>query len=212
MIYNHQFNIVQLYSNMDIDESDVYEKNLKYDIIKLCGTKYKIVHLNSSSKNNKCLICLGQIKYFIKKIYKTFIKLIVYIQDILSKLFEYILDIYSEIILLPFALALASTPFLILYIVLNEIVNFAGYDFISFYNTIYTIFSLLFIIAIKISLIIVCNIVFVIILVLVLSSLGFIYCNIINIIIIGYNHLYTFFNKFYKQIPQVEEIEDPSIV
>jgi len=207
---------------MDIDESDVYEKNLKYDIIKLCGTKYKVVHLNSSSKNNKCLICLGQIKYFIKKIYKTFIKLIVYIQDILSKLVEYILDIYSEIIFVPFALAVASTPFLILYIGLNEIVNF-GYDFSSFYNTIYTIFSLLFIIALKISLTIVCNIVFIIICILVLSSLGFIYCNIINIItigynhlyniiIIGYNHLYTFFNKFYKQIPQVEEIEDPSIV
>jgi len=74
---------------------DIYEKHSKYETINICGIKYKITHLDTSSKYNKIKLFIGLIKHSIIKYNK-----------ILSKTFYHILDKSFEYYLLEFYLLL----------------------------------------------------------------------------------------------------------
>lgn len=50
---------------------DYDQKAEKSTIVNLCGVKYKAKHAQSSSINNRFLLFLAQIKYFIKRVLKT---------------------------------------------------------------------------------------------------------------------------------------------
>ena len=83
---------------------DDNQKNPKSTIINVFGTKYKATHIKSSSINNKILLSLAQIKYFINFISKKSIKIYHnYILPIISYIVWHVLDNeYSELIIIIF--------------------------------------------------------------------------------------------------------------
>jgi hypothetical protein len=204
---------------MNIDETDFqednYEKNMKYDIIKICGIKYKVIHLNSSSKNNKILICLGQIKYFIKKILKIFLNCLRYLIDkFLIKVINYVYNTYGDdftagIFTFASVYILTFGFFTCLEITIKHLKGFTS----ELYTTmIYKLISLIMILIQKGVILVVQGIFILISILLVLATLSITFNIIKRFIKYAYNLIYNLFNVFYKQIPEIEELEIIQIV
>lgn len=199
---------------MNTNETDMrennYEKNMKYDIIDVCGIKYKVIHFNSSSKNNKFLICLGQIKYFIKKILKIFLNYLHYLRDkFLIKVIHYVCNTYGDeftIGILSFASVSILTFgfFTCLEITIKHVKGFTS----ALYTTmIYKLISLIMILIQKGVIIVVQGIFILIGILLLLVTLSITFNIIKRFIKYVYNFIYNLFNIFYKQIPDIEELE-----
>jgi hypothetical protein len=194
---------------MDIDEADFrennYEKSMKYDIIEMCGIKYKVIHFKSSSKNNKLLICLGQIKYFIKNILKLFMKCLIYLRDnYLKPLAENVYNIYGEdfIIAIGFMIFLLYPMLSILDAVVQESLKISK-DF-----KVYKLIPFIFILIKKIVVTAITTIMLYISILLILYVLVKIWYFIIYMC----KTIYNFFSAFYKQIPEVEELEGDQLL
>lgn len=118
---------------------DDNQKNPKYTIINVFGTKYKATHITSSSINNKLLLSLAQIKYFIKSIIKKCIQIYCkYILPIIYEIINNVLDrnVCEFIIITLTCLYLMIAIFYSISIIVNDMVNLTN-DFNTFNTVIF---------------------------------------------------------------------------
>lgn len=207
MIYKDESNVFQ--STMETN----YEKNMKYDVINICGTKYKVIHKNSSSIKNNYLICLGQLKYFIKIFAKCIVNAIIHIRDkYLFELADHVADFYGEIILaLVGIIIIIPIIYGTLYVVINELSK-GAIGFKSLDSIIYNMVSLIFNIIKKLLITYACISVGTISILMFLSAFAFICTIVKNIFKFIYSIISNGFNKFYRTIPDVEKFELTEIV
>lgn len=194
--------------------------NIKYDekeeksiVIDLCGIKYKAKHQQSSSVNNKFLVYLAQIKYFIKTILinlkqiclKIWIAMIKYIQDY------------------PFCRDL-DLIFISTYIVIGGLFTFASIinEIVTFINLYSVSTTLSYLTICKTSIVIIIKYIFSYVFLLIPISILtvliiYVLCRIFTIITLScififntlkqaFVFMFNIFNTFYEKIPDIEPI------
>ena len=95
-------------------------KEEKYTIVNLCGINYKATHRNSSSINNRFLLFLAQIKYFIKFCSK---QLTFYIRKIAQPILHHVMTNYEQpVILMLSAFMTLGIGYTIMAIIIDVII------------------------------------------------------------------------------------------
>lgn len=187
---------------------DTYEKNSKHQIIDIHGTKYKVVHFNSSSINNKFLLHLGHIKYFIRKAIRKIKNVLVYIRDnFLIKLLHHVCEHYTDEFCDGLMVTIIMGAILFTFFtVLSEIAKLIN-DFKSFDNIIYKIALLIPILFAKIILISITCVFAMISSLVILYIISITLKTIRYILKSGFNILKNYITTICRQIPDVEEAD-----
>lgn len=101
---------------MDLDYNQKAEKST---IINLCGLTYKAKHQSSASINNRFLLCLAQIKYFIK----LFLKMTAYCaHKVISPIFKHVFTNYEEPVILACSICLTIGMFCTIFIPIIDLI------------------------------------------------------------------------------------------
>lgn len=101
---------------MDLDYDQKAEKST---IINLCGINYRAKHQSSASINNRFLLFLAQIKYFIK----VFLKATTYCaRKVISPIFEHVFTNYEEPVLLACSMCLVMGMFCTIFIPIIDLI------------------------------------------------------------------------------------------
>lgn len=196
----------------DINDIKYDEKDEKYIIIDLYGIKYKAIHRQASSINNKFFIYLAQVKYFIKTIcinskqisFKVWDAMLTYLEtnypfciDIISILCTFyvilgglftIASIIKEIIELIKLVSISYSYFTICkksFVIIIEYI--LSYAFLLIFVSIITIVVIYILCRIFTIIALLCVYIF----------------NILNQIIVS---IFNKFNRFYEKIPELEPI------
>ena len=78
-------------------------KEEKSTIVSLCGINYRATHRSSSSINNRFLLFLAQIKYFIICFFK---KLVFCIRKVLQPIFHHVMSNYGEVVIFIWSMSM----------------------------------------------------------------------------------------------------------
>lgn len=98
---------------------DYNQKEEKSTIINLCGVNYRAKHQSSSSINNRFLLFLAQIKYFIK----VFLKMTAYCaRKIISPIFEHVFTNYKEPVIYACSMCLVTGMFCTIFIPIIDLI------------------------------------------------------------------------------------------
>lgn len=80
-------------------------KEEKSTIINVCGVNYKAKHRSSFSINNRFLLFLAQIKYFIKYFLK---KLLFYTRKVLNPILDHVMSNYGDVVICIWAISMTA--------------------------------------------------------------------------------------------------------
>ena len=96
-------------------------KEEKHKIINVCGVNYKATHMSSSSINNRFLLFLAQIRYFIKFCLK---KLIFYIRKVSEPILHHVISNYENPVILTCSMCLTLGIFYTIMVIAIDIIIF----------------------------------------------------------------------------------------
>lgn len=167
-------------------------KDVKIKIIDIGGVDYKFTHKNSQPLNNRCLLLLSQIKYFVNKFIKYLYNFIV--KNIIKPPIDYIYYTTGtdEICGFIFVGCTVCIPLFGSILMIEAIVN-SPYNLVS-------------IIMYHISIICICYFIIMLGLFYIIALILFMYNNICKIIKYFYNKCTDVIIECNEQIPIMEEI------
>ena len=96
-------------------------KEEKYTIVNLCGVNYKATHRSSSSINNRFLLFLAQIRYFIKFCLK---KLIFYIREVSQPILHHVMSNYEKPVILACSMCITLVIFYTIMVIAIDVIIF----------------------------------------------------------------------------------------
>ena len=195
---------------------DYDHKTEKSTIINLCGVTYKAKHQSSASINNRFLLCLAQIKYFIK----VFLKVTAYCaRKIIYPIFEHVFTNYEEPVLLACSTCLVIGMFFTVLIPIIDLLlsndkktphseethdpNATISSIILTHILVYSLYTVGSIVGIILGTFCLSHIC------MVIKQISIFIYNILNILI---SFTTNIISKYYSKIPEVEQIDPLDIV